>query len=139
MNFILAGHGNIAVEMKNSIEMIAGEYPNVYAITFQLGDGIETLKDKYLNIINQSTEQPFIIITDIFSGSPYNAAAMLAMQLGNIEVISGLSLPLCLALLHLDYSSISFEETFEQLNDIKSDFIKSFKKISKDIAKEEEF
>ena len=139
MNFILAGHGNIAVEMKNSIEMIAGKYPNVKAITFQLGDGIETLKDKYLNIINQSTEQPFIIITDIFSGSPYNAAAMLAMQLGNIEVISGLSLPLCLALLHLDYSSISFEETFEQLNDIKSDFIKSFKKTSKDIAEEEEF
>ena len=138
MNFILAGHGNIAVEMKNSIEMIAGEYPNVHAITFQLGDGIETLKDKYLNIINQSTEQPFIIITDIFSGSPYNAAAMLAMQLGNIEVISGLSLPLCLALLHLDYSSISLEETFEQLNDMKSDFIKSFKKIAKNIAEEEE-
>lgn len=139
MNFILAGHGNIAVEMKNSIEMIAGKYPNVKAITFQLGDGVETLKDKYLKIINQSTEQSFIIITDIFSGSPYNAAAMLAMQLGNIEVISGLSLPLCLALLHLDYSSINFEEAFEQLNDIKSDFIKSFKKISKDIAEEEEF
>ncbi|TSJ90696.1 PTS sugar transporter subunit IIA [Gilliamella apicola] len=139
MNFILAGHGNIAVEMKNSIEMIAGKYPNVKAITFELGDGVETLKDKYLKIINQSTEQSFIIITDIFSGSPYNAAAMLAMQLGNIEVISGLSLPLCLALLHLDYSSINFEEAFEQLNDIKSDFIKSFKKISKDIAEEEEF
>lgn len=138
MNFILAGHGNIAVEMKNSIEMIAGEYPNVRAITFQLGDGIETLKDKYLKIINQSTEQPFIIITDIFSGSPYNAAAMLAMQSENIEVISGLSLPLCLALLHLDYSSISLEETFEQLNDMKSDFIKSFKKIVKNIAEEEE-
>ncbi|MCX8582295.1 MULTISPECIES: PTS sugar transporter subunit IIA [unclassified Gilliamella] len=138
MNFILAGHGNIAVEMKNSIEMIAGEYPNVRAITFQLGDGIETLKDKYLKIINQSTEQPFIIITDIFSGSPYNAAAMLAMQSENIEVISGLSLPLCLALLHLDYSSISLEETFEQLNDMKSDFIKSFKKIAKNIAEEEE-
>lgn len=138
MNFILAGHGNIAVEMKNSIEMIAGEYPNVRAITFQLGDSIETLKDKYLKIINQSTEQPFIIITDIFSGSPYNAAAMLAMQSENIEVISGLSLPLCLALLHLDYSSISLEETFEQLNDMKSDFIKSFKKIAKNIAEEEE-
>lgn len=138
MNFILAGHGNIAVEMKNSIEMIAGEYPNVRAITFQLGDGIETLKDKYLKIMNQSTEQPFIIITDIFSGSPYNAAAMLAMQSENIEVISGLSLPLCLALLHLDYSSISLEETFEQLNDMKSDFIKSFKKIAKSIAEEEE-
>lgn len=138
MNFILAGHGNIAVEMKNSIEMIAGEYPNVRAITFQLGDGIETLKDKYLKIINQSTEQPFIIITDIFSGSPYNAAAMLAMQSENIDVISGLSLPLCLALLHLDYSSISLEETFEQLNDMKSDFIKSFKKIAKNIAEEEE-
>lgn len=138
MNFILAGHGNIAVEMKNSIEIIAGEYPNVRAITFQLGDGIETLKDKYLKIMNQSTEQPFIIITDIFSGSPYNAAAMLAMQSENIEVISGLSLPLCLALLHLDYSSISLEETFEQLNDMKSDFIKSFKKIAKNIAEEEE-
>lgn len=138
MNFILAGHGNIAVEMKNSIEMIAGKYPNVRAITFQFGDGIETLKDKYLKIINQATEQPFIIITDIFSGSPYNAAAMLAMQSENIEVISGLSLPLCLALLHLDYSSISLEETFEQLNDMKSDFIKSFKKIAKNIAEEEE-
>ena len=139
MNFILAGHGNIAVEMKNSIEMIAGEYPNLHAITFQLGDGIETLKDKYLKIINPPTDQPFIIITDIFSGSPYNAATILAMQLENIEVITGLSLPLCLALLHLDYASISFEEAFEQLNDIQSDFIKSFKKISKDIAEDEEF
>lgn len=139
MNFILAGHGNIAIEMKKSIEMIAGEYTNLHAITFQLDEGIESLKDKYLKIISQSTEQPFIIITDIFSGSPYNAAAMLAMQNGNIEVISGLSLPLCLALLHIDYSSINLEETFEQLNDMKADFIKSFSQLSKNIAKHEEF
>lgn len=138
MNFILSGHGKVAYEMKNSIEMIAGVYPNLYAITFEPGEGIDELQDKYLQIINQSKNKQFIIITDIFSGSPYNAATILAMQLGNIEVISGLSLPLCLELLNLDFSLVNIENIFEQLNDVKMDFIKSFKFLSKNISTEEE-
>ncbi|WP_294965521.1 PTS sugar transporter subunit IIA [uncultured Gilliamella sp.] len=138
MNFILSGHGKIACEMKNSIEMIAGIYPNLYTVTFEPGDSIEKLQDKYLQIINQSKNQPFIIITDIFSGSPYNAATILAMQLGNIEVISGLSLPLCLELLNLDFSLVNIENAFEQLNDVKMDFIKSYKSLSKHVSTEEE-
>ncbi|MCO6544521.1 MAG: PTS sugar transporter subunit IIA [Gilliamella sp.] len=131
MNIILAGHGRIAYEMKNSIEMIAGLYPNLHTITFELGDSVDSLKDKYLKIINQSESKQFIIITDIFSGSPYNAATILAMQLGNIEVITGLSLPLCLELLNLDFSVINIENVFEQLNKTELNFIKSFKSLSK--------
>ncbi|OCG19813.1 MULTISPECIES: PTS sugar transporter subunit IIA [unclassified Gilliamella] len=138
MNIILAGHGKIAYEMKNSIEMIAGQYSNLYAITFEPGDSIDNLKDKYLKIINQSESKQFIIITDIFSGSPYNAASILAMQLGNIEIISGLSLPLCLELLNLDLSLINIENAYEQLNEVKLDFIKSFKSLSKNISTDEE-
>lgn len=131
MNIILAGHGKIAYEMKNSIEMIAGQYPNLHTITFEPGDSIDSLKDKYLKIINQSESKQFIIITDIFSGSPYNAATILAMQLGNIEVITGLSLPLCLELLNFDFSVINIENVFEQLNETNLNFIKSFKFLSK--------
>ncbi|NUF28460.1 PTS system, mannose-specific IIA component [Gilliamella bombicola] len=138
MNFILSGHGNIAIEMKKSIEMIAGKYLNLYAITFEPGEGIDSLQDKYLKIINQSENQQFIIITDIFSGSPYNAAAILALKLRNIEVISGLSLPLCLELLNSDYSLINIENAFEQLDNVKLDFIKSFKSLSKNACIEED-
>ncbi|MCO6536577.1 MAG: hypothetical protein J6567_01290 [Gilliamella sp.] len=138
MNIILAGHGKFAYEMKNSIEMIAGKYTNLHAITFEPGDSIDNLKDKYLKIINQSESKQFIIITDIFSGSPYNAATILAMQLGNIEVISGLSMPLCLELLNLDFSFINTENVFEQLDEVKLDFIKSFKLLSKNVSTEEE-
>ncbi|OCG03933.1 PTS sugar transporter subunit IIA [Gilliamella sp. wkB112] len=138
MNIILSGHGKIGCEMKKSIEMIAGNYPNLYAITFEQGEGVEDLKEKYLNIINQSKDEQFIVITDIFSGSPYNAATILAMQLGNIEVISGLSLPLCLELLNLDFSLINIDNTFEQLDEVKLDFIKSFKELSKNNVADEE-
>lgn len=138
MNIILSGHGKIGFEMKKSIEMIAGNYPNLYAITFEPGEGVEDLKEKYLNIINKSKDEQFIVITDIFSGSPYNAATILAMQLGNIEVISGLSLPLCLELLNLDFSLIDIDNTFEQLDEAKLDFIKSFKKLSKNKVADEE-
>lgn len=138
MNIILASHGNVADEMKKSIEMIAGEYPNLHTVNFQPGEGIEDLKNKYLQIINQSTDKPFIIITDIFSGSPYNAATILAMHRNNIEVISGLSLPLCLELLNLDFSSLNIEQVFEQLTDVKQDFIKSFKLLFKNKSVDEE-
>lgn len=138
MNIILSGHGNVAFEMKKSIEMIAGQYPNLSAITFEPGEGIDELKNKYLQIINKANTKQFIIITDIFGGSPYNAATILAMQLGNIEVLSGLSLPLCLELLNLDFSLVNIENVFEQLNDVKVDFIKSFKSLSQNIAKQEE-
>ncbi|MWN06211.1 PTS sugar transporter subunit IIA [Gilliamella sp. Pas-s95] len=138
MNFILSGHGNVAIEMKKSIEMIAGKYLNLHAITFEPGEGIESLQDKYLKIINQSENQQFIIITDIFSGSPYNAAAILALKRRNIEVISGLSLPLCLELLNSDYSLINIENAFEQLDNVKLDFIKSFKSLSKNACIEED-
>ncbi|OCG17886.1 hypothetical protein A9G28_10205 [Gilliamella sp. Fer1-1] len=138
MNIILAGHGKIAHEMKNSIEMIAGQYPNLHSITFEPGNSIDDLKDKYLKIINQSESKQFVIITDIFSGSPYNAAAMLAMQSDSIEVISGLSLPLCLELLNLDFSLINIETVYEQLGEVKLDFIRSFKSLSKSISPEEE-
>ncbi|MWP60944.1 PTS sugar transporter subunit IIA [Gilliamella sp. Pas-s25] len=138
MNIILAGHGKIAYEMKNSVEMIAGQYSHLYAITFEPGDSIDNLKDKYLKIISQSKSKQFIIITDIFSGSPYNAASILAMQLGNIEVISGLSLPLCLELLNLDLSLINIENVYEQLDEVKLDFIKSFKSLSKNTSIDEE-
>lgn len=94
---ILVAHGKLAVEMKASAEMIFGQLPNVSAIEFCKEEGLDSILEKIQQQVEQ-TEQEAVIFTDIFCGTPYNAscAAYLKMPHKQLEVLSGMSLPLVL-------------------------------------------
>lgn len=93
---ILVGHGKLAKEMKNSAEMIFGTIPNMYPIEFLNQEGLDELKKKLYHVLDE--ESDYLILSDLFCGTPYNASCAIAMENKGrqIEILSGMSLPLVL-------------------------------------------
>lgn len=94
---LLVAHGELASAMKNSVEMIFGEVSFFTAIPFYKEEGLETISTKIEQAIT-AIDEPIFIFADLFCGTPYNASCAVAMKYPEreIEVISGMSLPLVL-------------------------------------------
>ncbi|MCD5001959.1 PTS sugar transporter subunit IIA [Enterococcus saccharolyticus] len=108
LRFILASHGPFARAALETLEMIAGKQPNMTALELQFGEGLEEFVGKYEAEIAQYPEDTIIILTDIFGGTPSNAALQLLFNHKNIQVFSGFNIPLVLEL-----STMSFENVVD--------------------------
>ena len=95
---VLIAHGKLAHEMKNSGEMIFGKLDNFHTLEFLIGEGLEDVVGKLDSTISCLTSDSILIITDIFSGTPYNASCSYVMSHTDkdIHVLSGMSLPIVL-------------------------------------------
>lgn len=96
---ILVAHGNLALEMKASAEIIFGKLVGFKAIPFSTEEGLESVSHTIMQEL-QKHNGDTLIFTDIVYGTPYNASSVLAMQYkeNKVEVISGMSLPLIIEL-----------------------------------------
>lgn len=86
--------------MKDAVEMIFGEMPHFHTVEFLPGEGYESLTQKLEELAHDKgfTPEQTLIVADLFSGSPYNASATLALKGEVSDVIAGMSLPICLVL-----------------------------------------
>lgn len=134
---ILVAHGYLGVEMKKSAEMICGQLDNFKAISFTSEDGLESLSLKIKEVV-QSYDGDTLIFTDIFCGTPYNASCSICMQETdkNIEVVSGMSLPIILELA-MAVNNMSSSELVILIKRGASEVVKSFN--DQEIEDEEDF
>ncbi|MFI4853324.1 MAG: PTS mannose transporter subunit IIAB [Candidatus Makana argininalis] len=92
---IISTHGLSAKYMLNTVEMILGKQKNVECVDFVSGEGSDDLFKKYnLCISNLSINHGLIFLVDIWGGSPFNTASRIAINNINIEVISGVNIPM---------------------------------------------
>lgn len=94
-NIILVSHGLLAEGVKSSLEMIAGKQPNLYTISLtpdsdnlQFGEELENM----MGTLSGKT----IIIADLLGGTPANVSLQKYMDNPDVEIMSGLSLPVAL-------------------------------------------
>ncbi|WP_392561700.1 mannose/fructose/sorbose PTS transporter subunit IIA [Orbus sturtevantii] len=132
INIIMCGHGQLAIAMKDSIAMIYGDVDNIIAIDFKKDENREILVKKIADMINFDLDT--LVIVDLFGGSPYNAAAELAFKSEKIELISGMSLPLCLEIVD-NISDMSLSEITDYSVQIGKHCVQKF---NKNIIKNEE-
>lgn len=95
--FLLASHGNLAVGMKNTVEMIAGARENIQAIgayTEEIPD-VKTYMDAYMK--NRNEDDELVIITDLLGGSVNNEMAQYR-TFPNVYIIAGMNAALVLNL-----------------------------------------
>ena len=106
---IVSTHGKFSDELIKSAEMIFGSQANVGAVTFKPGEGTDDLLDKYNTLINElDCTDGVLFLVDLFGGSPFNAASILALKNDNMEVVSGVNLPMLLEVFgSRDFSSLS--------------------------------
>jgi len=92
---IICTHGNLSTELLKAAEMIIGTQENIEAVTFQLGEGMEELALRYEEAIKRlDTSEGVLFLTDLFGGSPYNAASLISINHENMDIITGANLPM---------------------------------------------
>ena len=90
---ILVSHGNYAKAMLESSELIMGKQEHICTFGFYLGDDIDGLRTKIEEKIRELIdENEVLVLTDMRSGSPFNATASL-MEKYRFYHIAGINLP----------------------------------------------
>lgn len=96
MKVILIGHGKTGVAFKEAVEMIFGKAEDLIALTFAPGEGLADVCNKIITASSGIPSEQILIVTDLYSGTPYNAAASLVLKGKAKDVIAGMSLPILL-------------------------------------------
>ncbi|WP_238919159.1 mannose/fructose/sorbose PTS transporter subunit IIA [Clostridium sp. YIM B02555] len=100
ISVIVGTHGIFSEEILKSAEMIFGSQENVGSVTFKPGEGIDSLVEKYNNLVNRlDSKEGVLFMVDLFGGSPFNAASIIAMKNENMEIVTGVNLPMILEVL----------------------------------------
>lgn len=115
---IFCAHGQLAGAMLDSVCMVYGEV-NVSAVAFVPGENAADIAINLEKLVSAHTDEEWVIAVDLQCGSPWNAAAGLAMRHPQIRVISGLSLPLALELVDNQYT-LSADDLCQHLQAIAS-------------------
>ncbi|AIR64738.1 mannose/fructose/sorbose PTS transporter subunit IIA [Cedecea neteri] len=97
VNVIFCAHGQLACAMLDSVRMVYGDV-NVSTVEFVPGENAGNIAINLEKLVETRKEEQWLIAVDLQCGSPWNAAAGLAMSNPHLRVISGLSLPLALEL-----------------------------------------
>jgi len=138
MKVVLIGHDHTAEAMKSAVEMIFGEVADFYPIAFLPKEGLKELTSKMKAITNSFEANETLVIADLFSGTPYNAAATLALE-GNVkDVIAGMSLPICLEVAS-QMNSMSVEELVQYILKNCGTYTKALSVVNKEQAEEDDF
>lgn len=96
VTIIVAAHGKSARALVKTASMILGNIKNVYKVTFLPGQGPEDLVEEYKRIEKESGAKEILLLVDLFGGSPYNAAVLFGAERENVDIVSGVNIPMLL-------------------------------------------
>lgn len=99
-NFIIASHGDLAKELKNSVQMIMGNTYEMDAVCMDPERTMDSIKEEISEKLNNDKNAEFIILTDVLGGSIANLCAEFT-RCPNVHVVTGFNLSLVLEMLSL--------------------------------------
>jgi mannose PTS system EIIA component len=99
IGIILVSHGPMANGMLEAANMIVGDQEGIKAISLEEMDDVEGLMEKISTAVQSvDSGDGVLVLVDVFGASPFNASARLALTRNNMEVITGMNLPMLLEL-----------------------------------------
>ncbi|KOF58022.1 PTS mannose transporter subunit IID [Clostridium sp. DMHC 10] len=126
---IVGTHGDFSQEILKSAEMIFGKQENVSAVTFKPGEGPDDLLKKYKREIEKlDCKDGILFMVDLFGGSPFNAASRVVTENKNMDIVTGVNLPMLLEV----YGARAFSNVKDLVNIGKkagNEGIKSLKEV----------
>ncbi|MFM1982322.1 MAG: hypothetical protein RJB22_1041 [Pseudomonadota bacterium] len=98
IGLVLVTHGRLAVEFVTAMEHVVGPQTAIEAICIGPDDDMEARRaDIAAAIAKVDSGHGVIVLTDLFGGTPSNLAISL-MEVGRVEVIAGINLPMLIRL-----------------------------------------
>lgn len=94
---VLASHGNLAAGMKSSVELIAGEQPDLTTVCAYT-EGCPTAAEPLAALVEGLADgDELVIVTDVLGGSVNNEASQFVNTPG-VYVVTGMNLAFVLSL-----------------------------------------
>ncbi|MEG6532740.1 PTS sugar transporter subunit IIA [Caldibacillus thermoamylovorans] len=93
---LLVSHGELANAMKESVELIIGNQPNVYALPMNEQATLSSYSVELEKVVKDLLRvyDELILLADIKGGTPCNASAFLLLKYEQIKLIAGFNLGL---------------------------------------------
>lgn len=93
---IIATHGVAAEQLLKTTEMLIGEQENVATIDFVPGENAETIMGKYQEKLSTSLShcEQVLFLVDTWGGSPFNAANRVSEGKENMDIVTGVNVPM---------------------------------------------
>ena len=99
VGLVLVSHGTMAEGMIDAARMIVGDMEAIVPVSLREMDSVEDLMGRIEAAVDKVNKgEGALILVDVFGASPFNASARLAMNRNDVEVISGMNLPMLLEL-----------------------------------------
>ena len=119
---ILASHGGLSAGMKDTVQMILGELPNLYALA-TLRDETEPITVVARRLLDGfAAEDAVYIVTDVMGGSVNNEMLTLLPEYPAVHLICGMNASLVLTLASND-EALTQDELAECIADAKAQII----------------
>lgn len=101
IGIVLVAHGNLAKEMLHVLQHVVGPQEKVEYVGISNTDDMELKRHEILEKTSAvDTGDGVVVVTDMFGGTPSNLAISM-MEERNIEVISGMNLPMLVKLVRV--------------------------------------
>src|ERR687885_284175 len=95
---VIVTHGQVATELLAAAETIIGNFKHITAVSIGWHDDVEAAKNEIRRAIERISEGGGVLLmTDMFGGTPTNIASMF-LQDGEVEVVTGVNLPMVIKL-----------------------------------------
>lgn len=95
---VIVTHGQFANELLAAAETVVGELSHIAAVSIGWHDDVELAQAEIeRSIKNVSDGNGVLLLTDMFGGTPTNIAAMFLKE-GEVEIITGVNLPMVIKL-----------------------------------------
>lgn len=95
---VVVSHGRVAAELVAAAETVVGESSHLAAVSIGWHDDVKTAQDEIAGAIKKTSQgKGVLILTDMFGGTPTNIAAMFLAD-GDVEVVTGVNLPMVIKL-----------------------------------------
>lgn len=119
---ILASHGGLSAGMKDTVQMILGELPNLYVLA-TLRDETEPITVAARRLLDGfAAEDAVYIVTDVMGGSVNNEMLTLLPEYPAVHLICGMNASLVLTLASND-EALTQDELAECIADAKAQII----------------
>jgi PTS system mannose-specific IIA component len=113
---VIVTHGQLASEILAAAEMIVGVVSHITAVSIGWHDDVEAARQEIERAIGKVSQGAgVLILTDMFGGTPTNIASMFLTE-GEVEVVTGVNLPMVIKLCSHDKGA-SLAEVAHQVRD----------------------
>ena len=114
---VIVTHGHLAGELLAAAEMIVGPISFITAVSIGWHDDVDAARDEVQRAITRVSQGAgVLLLTDMFGGTPTNIASMF-LEDGNIEVVTGVNLPMVIKLASHETSG-SLIETARRVSEL---------------------